>query len=123
MSVVREIRIRATPQQVLEAVHAGLGRSADAFYELRSHGTSTIGLAVYEQYFHRAGNRVALVVAADNLAGDGLTLVRVIVTGSSRGFIINFDWGAAGSYAREAMDIIGRLEAGPHSPEPSPAGR
>lgn len=111
MSVVREARVRATPQQVLEAIHASLGRSDDAFYDLRSSATCSVGLAAYEQYFSRVGNRVALVVAADNLAGDGFTLVRVIVTGSSRGLILNFDWGAAGTYAQEAIDIIDRLEA------------
>jgi hypothetical protein len=109
VSVVRETRVRATPAQVLEAIHAQLGRSDDAFYDVRSADGHTVGIAVYEQYFSRVGNRVALVVAADNLAGDGSSLVRVIVTGSSRGLILNFDWGAAGSYAQEAMNIIDRL--------------
>jgi hypothetical protein len=103
--------VRATPQQVLEAIHANLGRSDDAFYDFRSGAATSVGLAAYEQYFSRVGNRVALVVAADDLAGDGYTLVRVIVTGSSRGLVLNFDWGAAGAYAQEAMDIIDRLEA------------
>ncbi|MDP2872359.1 MAG: DUF6054 family protein [Bacillota bacterium] len=110
MSVVREARVRATPRQVLEAVHAGLGRSDDAFYDVRSHGGRTLALAAYEQYFSRVGNRIALVVSADDLAGDGWTLVRVITTGSSRGLIFNFDLGAAGDYASEAMEIIDRLE-------------
>lgn len=110
MGVVREARLRATPQEVLLAVEASLGRSDDVFSDTRSTGDGrTVAIAVYEQYFMRVSNRIALTLVADDLGGDGTTLVRVIVTGSSRGLILNIDWGAAGSYATSAMDILSRL--------------
>lgn len=117
MSVVREARVRATPEQVVEALEASLGRSDTAIVDLRRAGEYTAAIAVYEQYFSRVGNRVALTVAADDFAGDGTTLVRVIATGSSRGLIFNFDWGAAGDYAAEAMQIIDAIVPEEKPPE------
>jgi len=109
MGVVREARLRATPNEVLQAIDRSLGRSDDVFLDVRRTGGNSAGLVVYEQYFSRVGNRVAITVMADDFAGDGTTLVRVIVTGSSRGLIVNFDWGAAGDYAAEAIRIIADL--------------
>jgi hypothetical protein len=109
MGVVKEARLRATPREVLSAIDQSLGRSDDVFRDLREIGGRTYGVAIYEQYFMRAGNRAAITVVADDFAADGTTLVRVVVTGSSRGLIINFDWGVAGDYAAEAIRIVSDL--------------
>jgi hypothetical protein len=106
MGVVREARLKATPREVLQAIDGSLGRSDDVFIGVREIGGKTAGLAVYEQYFARVSNRIALTLMVDDFSADGTSLVRVIVTGSSRGLFINIDWGAAGDYAGEAVRII-----------------
>lgn len=63
-----------------------------------------IGTLIYEKYYMRAGNRAALVVIIDNI--KGYTDVRAISTGSSQGMFLNFDWGAADSFARSVEKIL-----------------
>ncbi len=109
MSVVREATVGASPREIIEAVHASIGRTEDVFLDIRQTGGRSVGIVVYEQYFSRVGNRIVLAVMADDFAGDGSSLVRVIVSGSSKGMVFNFDLGAAGDYASEAMGIISRL--------------
>lgn len=64
----------------------------------------SMGILVFEQYFWRAGNRVALVVVADNLKGQ--TEVRVIATGSSRALLLNIDWGAAEAFVDSVKRVL-----------------
>jgi hypothetical protein len=63
-----------------------------------------IGTLIFEKYYMRVKNRVALVVIIDNIYGQ--TDVRSIATGSSDGMIFNFDWGAADSFANSVQDIL-----------------
>lgn len=112
MSVIRELHVRAAPEAVVAALHARLGRSDDVLQDVRHGGDRSYAIAVYEQYFHRVKNRIALMVVADDFTADGSTHVRVVATGSSPGLIITFDWGAAGAYVNEAVAIINGLEEG-----------
>ena len=59
---------------------------------------------VFEKYFMRVSNRVALVVLVNNLSGK--TVVKSVATGSSQGMIFNFDWGAADDFADNVRDIL-----------------
>lgn len=113
MSVVREARLKAPPRQVIERVQAEIGHTEEAFVDYRETNGRSVAVCVYEQYFMRASNRIALMVIADDFAPDQSTLVRVVVTGSSGSWLINFDMGAAGAYAEEAVRIITKL-AGEH---------
>lgn len=63
-----------------------------------------IGTQIYEKYYFRSKNRVALIVIIDNLKGE--TNVRAIATGSSEGLFFNFDWGAADDFASSVEDIL-----------------
>ncbi|MDQ7096661.1 DUF6054 family protein [Desulfosporosinus sp. PR] len=63
-----------------------------------------IGTLIFEKYYMRVNNRVALVVIIDNIHGQ--TDVRSIATGSSESMIFNFDWGAADSFANSVQDIL-----------------
>jgi hypothetical protein len=63
-----------------------------------------IGTLIFEKYYMRVKNRVALVVIIDNIYGQ--TDVRSIATGSSDGMIFNFDWGVADSFANSVQDIL-----------------
>ncbi|WP_291579661.1 DUF6054 family protein [Clostridium sp. UBA6640] len=62
------------------------------------------GVLIFEKYFFRVSNRVALVVLIDNLKGD--TVVKSISTGSSQGLFLNFDWGASEDFAYSVKDIM-----------------
>lgn len=59
---------------------------------------------VFEKYFMRVKNRVALVVILEDFKGD--TSLRVVSTGSSEGMFINFDWGAANSFVSSVERIL-----------------
>ncbi|SFL77313.1 hypothetical protein SAMN03159341_109233 [Paenibacillus sp. 1_12] len=63
-----------------------------------------IGTQIYEKYYFRSKNRAALIVIIDNI--NGATNVRAIATGSSEGFIFNFDWGAADDFASSVENIL-----------------
>ncbi len=106
--MVRAVETGASPTRVLAALDARLGRTQKVHEEYLRAGSAEAGIAVYEQYFARVKNRIALVVIADNFTGR--TGVRVIATGASPGLILDLDWGAAGDYAAEAVSIISALD-------------
>lgn len=63
-----------------------------------------VGTLIFEKYYFRVKNRVALVVIVDNLSGK--TDVRTISTGSSQGIFLNFDWGAANDFSESVKNIL-----------------
>lgn len=52
----------------------------------------------------RASNRAALVVMVNNFKEK--TSVTSVATGSSRGMIFNFDWGAADSFSEDIRRLL-----------------
>lgn len=64
----------------------------------------SIGTLVFEKYYFRVKNRVALVVISDNFKGE--TEVRVVSTAGSEGLIFSFDWGASDDFADSIQDIL-----------------
>ncbi|HAI21968.1 MAG TPA: hypothetical protein DCM14_08765 [Clostridiales bacterium UBA8153] len=110
MSVVQTLTTPASPGQVLAALDSRLGRTEKVHEELLEAAGSAVGLAVYEQYFLRVDNRVALMIVADDFSGTAA--VRIIATGASSNLLLSFDWGATGAYAAEAAGIISSLGAG-----------
>ena len=107
MSVVRRVTTPASPHQVLEAIDTRIGFTERVHVEETATDAGSIGIAVYEQYFARVKNRIALMIIADNFTDE--TSVRIIVTGASQNLFFNLDWGAAGAYAAEAERIIADL--------------
>ncbi|KNY27373.1 DUF6054 family protein [Pseudobacteroides cellulosolvens] len=97
-------KVSIDPIQVLSMVRDN--ENADLVHEeLNDLGDGQfIGTLVFEKYFMRVSNRVALVVIADNL--KGVTDVRAIATGSSQGWLFNFDWGAADDFANSVRTIL-----------------
>lgn len=63
-----------------------------------------IGILVYEKYYFRAGNKVALIIIVDNF--KGYTEVRSISTGSSSSAFFDLDWGAADNFAGSVKSIL-----------------
>lgn len=59
---------------------------------------------VFERYYFRAENRAALTIIIDNF--DGVTSLRVIAAGSSKGWLFGFDWGAAESFADSVRKVL-----------------
>lgn len=97
-------KVNLTPRDVRELVKEGL--DADLIHE-ESHDLGDgreIGTLIFEKYFFRVKNRVALVVIADNIYGT--TEVRAISTGSSEGMIFKFDWGASDDFAGSVERIL-----------------
>jgi len=97
-------KVKISPEHALSLVKEN--ENADLIHEeINNLGDGrSIGTLIFEKYFFRVGNRAALVVIADNI--KGVTDVRAIATGSSQGFIFNFDWGAADDFAHSVKDIL-----------------
>lgn len=96
--------VNILPNEVLSKIKNSI--SADIIHEEfhEVEDKKYIGTLVFEKYFFRVKNRVALVVIADNF--DNSTKVRVISTASSEGILLNFDWGASDSFIREVENIL-----------------
>lgn len=92
------------PDEVLMKVKNNINADLihEEFHEVQDR--KSIGTLVFEKYFFRVKNRVALVVIADSLSGN--TNVRIISTASSEGMFLSFDWGASDSFIREVEDIL-----------------
>ncbi|MDR3583721.1 MAG: DUF6054 family protein [Desulfosporosinus sp.] len=104
---INNFKVSISPKEALELVK--LNENADLVHE-ETHDLGNgiyIGTLVFEKYFMRVKNRVALVVIIDNIYGK--TDVRAISTGSSEGMIFNFDWGAADSFASGVQKVLERF--------------
>ncbi|MFZ5967414.1 MAG: DUF6054 family protein [Bacillota bacterium] len=90
-------RVSITPREVFHVVKENQNADLvhEEFFDLGEG--KAIGTLIFEKYYFRASNRAALVVIIDNL--QGFTEVRSIATGSSQGWLFNFDWGAADDFA------------------------
>lgn len=95
--------VNILPDEVLSKIKNNIG--ADLIHEeFHEVDKKYIGTLVFEKYFFRVKNRVALVVIADNF--DDSTKVRVISTASSEGIFLKFDWGASDSFIVEVENIL-----------------
>lgn len=63
-----------------------------------------IAIMIFEKYYFRAENRASLTVIIDNF--HDITSVTAIASGSSQGFIFNFDWGAADNFAESVRKFF-----------------
>ena len=63
-----------------------------------------IGILVFEKYFFRAENRAGLTVIVSNV--EGVTSIKSIASGSSKGMFFGFDWGAGDSFANSVNRIL-----------------
>ena len=63
-----------------------------------------IGILIYEKYYFRSENRAGLTVIVDNINGE--TKIKSIASGSSKGMIFKFDWGAGDNFALSVYNIL-----------------
>jgi len=80
--------------------------SAELVYDdFKSPGEGKyIAIMIFEKYYFRAENRASLTVIIDNF--HDITSVTAIASGSSQGFIFNFDWGAADNFAENVRKFF-----------------
>lgn len=104
MAVI-EFNVSITPRETFDILNEEV--DAELVYkEIKNIDEGKeFAVLVFEKYYFRSENRAALTVIIDNF--DGLTSVRSIAAGSSKGMIFNFDWGAADNFAES---IRGKLE-------------
>lgn len=97
--------VNLSPQDALNMIKDDL--NADLVHEEdNTVDGKSIGIQVYEKYYMRAGNKVALTVIVEDFTG--LTNVRAIGTAGSRDFIFNFDLGASDDFAERVAEILNR---------------
>ncbi len=103
MAVI-EFDVSITPKNTFNILSNEIG--AELVYEETKsfEKEKELVILVFEKYYFRAENRASLTIIADNI--DGVTSVRVIAAGSSKGLIFNFDWGAADNFAESVRKIL-----------------
>lgn len=96
--------VSLTPEETLNILKEH--QNADLVYEEINQidDDHSFGTLIFEKFFMRVSNRVALVVMVNNVAGQ--TKISVVATGSSQGMIFNFDWGAADDFANSTKVIL-----------------
>ena len=81
-------------------------QSADLIHEeiISCGDGKLVAVLVFEKYYFRVENRAGLTVVVSNVSG--VTVIKSIASGSSRGMIFNFDWGAGDSLANSTSKIL-----------------
>lgn len=67
-------------------------------YELGINNNSSAYVAVFEKYFYRVSNMITATVVVSE--SDYGAKVHVVSAGSSQGWLLKFDWGAANSFEK-----------------------
>ncbi|WP_432407683.1 DUF6054 family protein [Wukongibacter sp. M2B1] len=100
----RQFNLNISPVEALNIVKNHV--DADLIHEeaIDLGNNHFIGTLVFEKYYMRVSNRVALIVIIDNT--KEITNVRVISTGSSQGLIFGFDWGASDDFTYSVEEIL-----------------
>ncbi|HZK24125.1 MAG TPA: DUF6054 family protein [Oscillospiraceae bacterium] len=73
--------------------------SEDVFSDTEQY----VAVLIYEQYFWRVGNQIALTVIINRLE-SGRCCLKTISCGSSKGMVFKLDLGAASAFAREPIN-------------------
>ncbi|AOT70888.1 DUF6054 family protein [Geosporobacter ferrireducens] len=97
------MKVSLSPKQAADMIVDQLDASL-VHQESHQVGDQSITTLVFEKYFMRVKNRVALIIILEDFKGE--TGLRVISTGSSEGMFINFDWGAANSFVGSVERIL-----------------
>jgi len=64
----------------------------------------SVGILLYEQFFMRVGNDAALMLV---VSGDETnSRVKAVACATSKDFVFRMDFGAAGAFAKEPMEIL-----------------
>ncbi|KPV45539.1 DUF6054 family protein [Alicyclobacillus ferrooxydans] len=98
------LKVNLSPLEALAKVTEVMGVDLVHEEQHKLDGGLEIGTLIFEKYYMRVKNRIALIVIADNFQGS--TEIRAIATASSEGIIFNFDWGAGDSFLRELEGIL-----------------
>lgn len=107
-----EMRVTLSPSEAAARVQEGLSGGL-AGVELLDHYTrrapdgKEVVVRLFERYYMRSSNRATLTMVADNLDGDGTTRVRFSAGGGGSSVLWRFDWGAGGSFAKDAENTLG----------------
>lgn len=72
-------------------------------YEASAPNGSGFVMLVFEKHYYRAGNRLTLTVAIDDL--EGKTRVHSVGGGGGEG-LFRFDWGASKNFSNIVSDVL-----------------
>ena len=108
MSAISEIVVYGRPREVHSYLKERLSHIETVSEDIFEGPGMYVAVTVYQQYFMRVGNRAALTIIVSGSPDNDSTIVKTIATGSSRDFIIDFDWGAAGAFAHEPIELLKR---------------
>lgn len=101
---MNSVAVNILPSEVLKKVKNPI--DADLVHEEfhQVDNEKSIGTLIFEKYFFRVKNRIALVIIVDNFSEN--TNVRIISTASSEGVFFNFDWGASDSFIGQVENVL-----------------
>ncbi|WP_099221443.1 DUF6054 family protein [Listeria costaricensis] len=97
--------VKSSVEETMDMIKLSQAKSNPIFEELRIvMGEHKIATLAYEKYYMRNSNRAALFVTIHDFYDQAE--VTVISTGSSDGFLFNFDWGAAHDYIASVKKVL-----------------
>ncbi len=104
MASTSSITVPDKAQNVHEFLRDRLSHIEQVSNDVLCTGDRYTAVLVYQHYFARVGNQVALIVM---ISGSGAkTTVKTVSCGASRGFFDFFDWGASCDFAEEPIEYL-----------------
>ncbi|MCL2884994.1 MAG: DUF6054 family protein [Oscillospiraceae bacterium] len=100
-----DFRVNISPADAVRLLQDGIARGSISGTFIDQYVAGDVCVMVFEKYFMRTGARVSLTVTV-HPAGPGLTAVHSVGSGGSKGALINFDWGASGSFVNSAEQVL-----------------
>ena len=105
-------RIRADAREVHKVLTDGMEHveliSEDVFNN--SHEQSYVAVLLYEQFFMRVGNQLALMLVVSGTSQT--TVVKSVACAGSKDMLMGLDMGAAGDFAAEPINLLNRVYSG-----------
>ncbi len=75
-----------------------------------SDGQSYVAVLLYEQFFMRVGNQLALMLVVSGTSHT--TTVKSVACAGSKDMLLGLDMGAAGDFASEPINLLERVYSG-----------
>ncbi len=73
-------------------------------------GESYVAVLLYEQFFMRVGNQLALMLVVSGTSREAT--VKAVACAGSKDMLLGLDMGAAGDFASEPINLLGRVFSG-----------
>ncbi len=100
------LRVNADPREVHHVLRDYMSHVELVSETVFGGAENYVAILLYQTYFSRVGNEVALMLIVSGVPHHVPALVKSVACASSRDFLLRLDWGAAGSFASEPIRLL-----------------